>query len=308
MDKIYNCHLIKSYGDSLKNGIYKIHSRFNKAINFISNDSLVSTVKQEIGAVPLNIVVNGVDLDQIRTLEIEDNYVFINDFKYDCELSKQFNSTIKYENIVIEKLKFNLNVFEKCLLEKSPTMSLIFLLDATRKKYFRSTFEKEFIKRFESGVEMIFSSKYIEGIKKIKGTGFGFTPSGDDFICGLLMGLNITQNFFQTNLTNLLEEIYNSARGKNPISNAFLFCAKQGLMFEKFKKLVYSILYLDEKQVIENTRRLCSIGETSGSDMGIGLLMSIKGAGLTPLDNGKSITQKKFADSYLMVLRLEEKI
>ena len=272
MARIHQSKFVQSYGDYLSNGIYSIHSRFNNVINFISGEFLVSIVTKDIGAGPLNIVVAGIDINQIYSLIINEKSCILNGIKYNNDISKQTGSTIKCDHINIFKFKSNLNAFKKCLLENSPPKSLTFLMNEERKSNFKTSFEKEFIKKFKSGVEQIFSSNYIDGIKKIKGLGFGFTPSGDDFICGLLLGLNIARQFFQYELINKINEISFAAKGGNPISNAFILCAKQGLMFEKFKKLVFSILYLDEIKIFENTKQLCSIGATSGADMGVGFL------------------------------------
>lgn len=276
MTRIHQPNFIKSYGDFLSNGNYSIHSRFKNVINFISDEFLVSIVTEEIGAGPLNIVVSGFDLNNIHSLIIEEKSFILNDLIYDIEASKRVDSTIKCEHIIIEKLLSNLNIFKNCLSENSQSKSLVFLLDEKRKKNFKTTFEKNFLRRIESGVRKISASKFIEGVKEIKGTGFGFTPSGDDFNCGLLYGLDITSQVFKTDLTKLINEIYYAAKGSNPISNAFLRCAKQGLMFEKFKKLVFSILYHDENKIIENTKRLCAVGATSGADMGVGFLKAFE--------------------------------
>jgi hypothetical protein len=272
MARFHPSKFVQSYGDYLSNGTYSIHSRFNNVINFISEDFLISIVAEEIGAGPLNIVVSGFDLNNIHSLMIEEESYVLNDIKYDFEIAKRVDSTIKRDFINIKKFLSNLKVFENCLSDNSPPKSLTFLMNEERKSNFKTSFEKEFLKKFKSGEEQIFSSNCIDGIKKIKGLGFGFTPSGDDFICGLLLGMNIACQFFQYELTNKINEIFFAAKGGNPISNAYLLCAKQGLMFEKFKKLVFSILYLDDKKVIESTERLCAVGATSGADMGVGFL------------------------------------
>jgi len=269
-------NFIKSYGDNLSNGIYSIHSRFNKVVNFISEDFLVSIVNEEIGTGPLNIVVSVLDLNNIHSLIIEEESYILNGIKYDFEKSKRVDSTIECKHININKFLSNLTIFEKCLLENSPSKSLAFLVDVKRKKDFKTTFEKNFVQRIESGARKIFTAKFLDGIREIKGTGFGFTPDGDDFICGLLYGLNILSQIFQTDGKELINEIYYAAKGNNPISNAFLRCAKQGLMFEKLKKLVVTILYFDEKKIIENTKRLCTVGATSGADMGVGFLKAFE--------------------------------
>jgi hypothetical protein len=267
---------IISYGDRLEKGNYKMHSRFNKAVNFISANTIASIVNEEIGAGPLNIVIRGSDLKDVRSLTIDDKGFLLNSSRFDFDDARRFDSRIEFVDIDIDKFEFNMYIFENCLLQYSSVMSLAFLLNEERRKNFRTSFERELVKRFEIGITKVFSSKLIEGIKMIKGAGFGFTPSGDDFLCGLLIALNIATRLFKLDLTEWINRIYNTARGNNPISNAFLRCAKEGLLFERFKKLVYSILYFGKKEIFECSQTLLSVGETSGADMGVGFLMGLK--------------------------------
>jgi len=77
----------------------------------------------------------------------------------------------------------------------------------------------------------------IEGIRLIKGVGIGLTPSGDDFISGLLTALKVLEIINKENNSYLRKIIYDNAKGDNLISNNFLFYASEGLFFEKNKKL-----------------------------------------------------------------------
>jgi len=123
------------------------------------------------------------------------------------------------------------------LLQKAPKNSLAFLLDAAKGDAFETTFEKELMKRLQRGVELLFSDSFRKGIEYIRGTGFGFTPSGDDFICGLLLGLRVAERIYGVNLSSTCAEIYEASIGDNLISNAFLACAKEGAVFEKIRSL-----------------------------------------------------------------------
>lgn len=276
INPILNSSTIKSYGDRLEMGIYEIHSRFDKAVNFYNKNFLVSVVNEKIGSGPLNIVVNNLNLKNVNSLGIDENSIFLNESKFEFDVSKRYVSKIECDNVNQERMAINLDLLKVCLVECSSPKSLAFLLDDTGKKNFKTSFEKELVKRFESGVTRIFSSDPIAGIKMITGAGFGFTPSGDDFICGLLIALNVAQKLYKLDLKKRINEIYSVTLSKNSISNAFLLCAKQGLMFERFKDLVLSIMYLGKKEIFESTQSLISVGETSGADIAVGFLMGLK--------------------------------
>lgn len=60
---------------------------------------------------------------------------------------------------------------------------------------------------------------------RLTGLGIGLTPSGDDFLCGALAGLILTNSWNLPFTTALRQEIYAHLQDTNDISRAFLACA-----------------------------------------------------------------------------------
>jgi hypothetical protein len=142
---------------------------------------------------------------------------------------------------------------------------------------FTTVFEKQFVKRIRRGVQRLFTADPSGGVKYLRGTGFGLTPSGDDFIYGHLIALNLIHKLTGRDLTGTIHAISQVARGKNPLSNAFLCCAQNGWVSERFKDLISALQYGGEKDVCRSTRELCAVGATSGTDQAIGFIMTLKG-------------------------------
>jgi len=94
-------------------------------------------------------------------------------------------------------------------------MSLAFIFDNGRFSHFDSEFEKAFVKRMGDGVKLIWAGQIIRGVKRLKGCGFGLTPSGDDFIAGLLFGLNVIQQARNKDLGWLIAGVYEASRDEN---------------------------------------------------------------------------------------------
>ena len=109
----------------------------------------------------------------------------------------------------------------------------------------------------------------------MKGSGTGLTPSGDDFITGLLAALYIYENITGISSLKKRQKIYEIAKGENYISNTFLYYAAKGFFFERFKNFVISLFLLDEKEISINTKLVLSIGNTSGADIITGFLMTL---------------------------------
>ena len=267
---------ILNYGDSLKEGNYRVHSKFKNAINYFSGTAVISLVERKIGFGPINIVPRKLWPNKIDKFAIEGDKFIFNNSRIDLTTVSRYDSCLDKKSINKTIFKSNLKFFEKMLLEFSSPKSLAFLLDIKREEYFKTSFEREFIKRIRAGVAALLNLNLSKGITLIKGTGFGLTPSGDDFICGLLIALNTSQIIYNQNIIERMEKIYNLAIGTNLLSNTYLACAKNGRLFERFKNLIYALSINNKSAIKMCTSKLISFGETSGSDMGVGFIVGLK--------------------------------
>jgi hypothetical protein len=276
---------IISIGDRILPGKYTLHSRFRKVVNFTDGERLVALVTGEVGRGPVNIVVKGLETGGIDTLRIDQATISINGERYPFDRRLIFHSHLGAGPVDYRRLTENLEAFEDALQELSPPGSLAFLIDEKREVEFTSSFEKGFIERIKEGTQSIFSrtsrvapdaNNIVCGVKKIKGLGFGLTPSGDDFIAGLLVALNLLERLDGTDRTEIKRKIVSASRGDNLLSNSFISLAGDGYLLEGFKNLLTSLLQGAEAKVRADTEKLISLGASSGSDMGVGFLLTIK--------------------------------
>jgi hypothetical protein len=267
---------IVSHGNQIRRGKYYLHSKFTSAVNFCSDDSFVFVVNKEVGSGPLNIVVQGVTVDSVSSLEVSSDGFYLNGDKFCFDELKIYDSNLQISDFSEKKFKHNLSFFESTLIEFSPPKSLAFLLDESRKKEFRSSFEIEYITRCQNAVRLFLSDDFLSGIKIIRGLGPGLTPSGDDFISGVLIALNLQSMIYSSDNSNIIEQIYKTVESENHFTTTFLRCSAKGFLLEKFKRLIDSLLNGNEDEIIQNTRLLFTIGATSGADQAVGFLLGIK--------------------------------
>ena len=169
----------------------------------------------------------------------------------------------------------NLSFFEELLRTTAPPNSLAFLLDEKRIENFRPGFERSFAERVERGVHRIFNGRLLDGVRSLKGCGWGLTPSGDDFIAGLLIGLNLLQKMRGEDYRPILDAAFQAAQAGNIFSNTFLDLARRGLLFARMKELISSLTHGSADAVRKATERLFAVGETSGADLGTGFFMTM---------------------------------
>jgi hypothetical protein len=265
-----------SYGNAIRSGHYKVHSRFRSVVNFISGDSMVFVVKEDIGGGPLHIVLRGIVTSSISALIVADDHILLDDKRIEIPVEKGYNPALGLEYYDRNRLFENINLMQQIICLVSPPKSLAFLFDRGRNKLFSSPFEREFMHRMRVGAECFASGDAVSGVDLVKGTGYGLTPGGDDFIAGFLMALNLVQFMFHKDCSVLIRDVYAKARGANHFTNALLQLAARGEFVEKFKIVILSLFSEAENDLSDAVELLLSVGETSGIDTIIGLILGIK--------------------------------
>lgn len=256
-----------SIGDQVAEGTWRFHSRFKRAVNFTQGDRLVSIVDEAIGAGPLNIVLGGFDAGETQApLEVSRGRVVFEGRKFPFTPRHQYCSTLDCETG--PRFRGNLPLFGELLKTTAHPQSLAFLLDDARVHNFRSGFEQKFAEQVKRSVNQIFHGDRLAGVRTLSGCGLGLTPSGDDFIAGHLIGLNLRGE--------KAHGVFEAARSDNVFSNTFLDLAQQGRLFGRMKNLILALMQDGQEAVRECTERLFAVGGTSGADLGTGFYMTVR--------------------------------
>ena len=273
--------ILVSIGDQVKEGTYPFHSRFRRAVNFRRGKQLISVVDEEIGDGPLNIVLRGFAAELIpseaRPLTINAQAVSFESHRFPFTDGDYYCSTLPLDNWDPDLFNYNLSILDEELRTISPPKSLAFLLDEDRIMNFRPGFERAFTDQICHGVQRIVNGHMLDGVRTLRGCGLGLTPSGDDFIAGLLIGLNLLQQLHGRDHQKLADEVFQTAKAGNIFSNSFLDLARHGRLFGRMKNLVLALLHENEEAVRKSSAKLLAIGGSSGADLGTGFLLMVRG-------------------------------
>ncbi|NPA45498.1 MAG: DUF2877 domain-containing protein, partial [Chlorobi bacterium] len=170
-------------------------------------------------------------------------------------------------------LEFTISFIEENINKLNP-LSVAFLINNKFEDEFKTRFQRAFVKHIKSAWYEILKGEFFEGIKKMKGSGHGLTPSGDDFITGMLYALNLIQEINKKDTTDLRNKIYEASKTNNDISRNMIFHASKELYFKQFKDFQEALLKKD-KNIEQKFENLINIGETSGSDMITGYYLTL---------------------------------
>ncbi|HNW44776.1 MAG TPA: DUF2877 domain-containing protein [Elusimicrobiales bacterium] len=266
-----------SYGDSIPDGDYRLHSAFANAINFRKGKLIVSLVPPRTGAGPLNLVIKQLPAGA-RRLRASRFYFYLDENRLRKEPGALYASDIPPASPEPETVQVNAAALAAILVRRAQPKSLAFIFDAALEKSFSRVFEKLMLARFKKAVSYFKGGDYPRGVKIMRGLGFGLTPSGDDFISGLLAGFNYALRTLRFDTRARIEEVYKHAEGTNLISNAFIRASYEGKVNAKVRRLMSALSAGGAGELAAAAAEALESGHTSGADFCAGLLFAVRDA------------------------------
>ncbi|MBM4402852.1 MAG: DUF2877 domain-containing protein [Candidatus Cloacimonetes bacterium] len=252
-------------------GFIGVDSRFDKVINFRNADRVVSVVGSGLCAGALRIRLDVVDLAGIHCIDHKRGRVVINEaieLKYGldqvyCSEVGQISSPIDRDTI--SDLRVILHKY-------SSGNDLSFLLPGRSSSASGSTIEQAFRNRVMDGFNHLKMGEINDAITLFNGTGYGLTPAGDDFICGLLMGMYLLDA--KNELSKIMGLIYSLSIGANPLVNTMLHQAYHGRFDADWKALAHA--FRSGSAALEMAvLQVLQCGETSGADKLTGFIVAL---------------------------------
>jgi len=264
-----------SYGDSIPEGEYRLHSAFANAINFRKGKIIVSLVLPPAGAGPHNLVVKQLPAGA-KKLRASRFYFYVDENRMRKEPEVRYSSVVPAAPAATGTVRANVAALASILALKAPPKSLAFIFDASREKDFSPGFEEHLLARFKQALSCFRSGDYEPGTKIMRGLGLGLTPSGDDFISGLLAGLRYAMLNLRSDSGARIEQVFLHAEGGNLLSNSFLRAAYEGKVNAKVRRLMQALGGGSRAELAAAAGAALKSGHTSGADFCAGLVFSLQ--------------------------------
>jgi len=264
-----------SYGDSIPEGDYRLHSAFANAINFRKGKLIVSLVPPRTGAGPLNVVLRQLPSGASR-LRSSRFYFYIDENRLRKDPESLYSSSVpRLSGVEPERVFGNVLEFARQLARLAPPRSLAFIFEPELEKDFSRTFDTHMLARFKKGVGYFRAGNYARGARTLRGLGIGLTPSGDDFLCGLMAGYRFARTNLRFETTMKLELVSLNAEGNNLISNNFLRASYEGKVNAKVRRLMIALAGRSRAELAAAAKAAVESGHTSGADFCAGLAFAL---------------------------------
>lgn len=244
---------------------YQVHSRFSHGFNLIVGNRLAFIGNKEDEILPYGILISQNDVSRLRAWPGEEGLVWEEDgFVSDngCLRTKQARD---YSNALPAFFDFTWSEERALsypeLYERKTGFGESILLESNSWADKKEALLKAVVKGENLSVTLL----------KWLGAGPGLTPSGDDFLTGILAAdalSSIACKEFKDEIRLMLEKGYTT-----DISRHQLLCALDGLFSSSWIGFLSAYERKEEEEMKKNFHRILSYGHTSGSDMFAGFLM-----------------------------------
>jgi len=258
-----------------------VHSVFDRTINVecSENGELYTLACQHLDNAPNTMLI---DMDRFSELAIKVNDIVYADQRIvhiGDQLSIAMDQVTTWEcqlpffpndiESVINHLAFTKEIIEQCGkcggMKPDLTTSSIFEQETSRLLSVRSLMLQEAL--LEHRV-----SDALRHVAGLIGLGPGLTPSGDDFLVGLLSTFNM-ENSPGRIYQGFGEKIVDVARTlTNEISYTALKQASKGRVRESITRLLHSITCGKQEELILSLDKVLNIGSSSGTDIVYGII------------------------------------
>lgn len=259
----------------LSHKTYAIHSCFENGCNIIIEDRLCFVGNKNNGLLPYGLLINRQDTALLKKHLQSSNLglkwneachslegdglrlLFKNTRLYDSRFGTK-NNTLPHNSLSLLKASVNLTlktgfgptIGELTAPENSEVNALIESLGTSDTRQASNT------------------------LRRWMGRGLGLTPSGDDFLLGILFVNHIqpilSQPFYNQLKAFAKEQIYTT-----DVSNHFYRCAFKHLFSQIFINLYKALEVSDPQHLKRGIQALLSVGHTSGRDMLSGIVVGL---------------------------------
>ena len=266
---------ITAFGDCLLPGTYQFHSGFEHIDNFVNTDGDFVSIASDISYLaPNSLIINNFESGKYSQIEVNDTVLKIDKQNYVLNNELRHSSGFIYPEIGNADLEQRVKDFIKFYAPAFPVKSLFFLLYPENTIHFISAFEKAYVQQMTYAYAL-FQSDLYKSINEFKSRGSGLTPSGDDFIAGVLFGIDFLEMKHRADYSNLKTHIYTLNKTNNLFSCNMLRLAYQAKYYKRLQDFLNAFFYLPLKDVNAAFEQLIAVGDTSGADLLTGYLTVI---------------------------------
>lgn len=269
----------------------RVHSIFSNGFNLICNHSLLFIGKDKESLSAIGLAINAEDLKLIQSVLSVGDPVKISPFFSESEEKISLTFTCYIRPLVTTVIFPSIRNVDLSIphvsIDQLNNSSLLHRLEEaevwTQSGFASSQLTQlygDFVSAFSTGNHLE------EAVMALIGAGPGLTPTGDDFLQGMILLEHITSS--GTFLNDLVQRQL-QYRSTTDVSLAYYQSLFDGYANAQWMKLCTAIVSDNERQLIEAINKIQAYGATSGNDSLVGALTFLR-----QQDKWRQLWEKEF--------------
>lgn len=252
----------------------EVHSAYPSVVNFIHCGRIISLCDTSHAPGPFRVITTLDKLSDISQFSLTREQALLPDTEPLAYSEEQvYHPQKRYEAYLADPDPFMLAQAREFYTAKASPYSILKLIED------QSDDPRSFVwhlkDELRQGIEIMKAGNYVEGAMRLKRRGLGLTPSGDDFLIGLLIGLSLKAKDEKKTLSGIADGIYFTALDNDLMVNTFLYQARELLLDEDWWAFLYE-LQGKHQTADQGLKRLLSHGASSGADQLAGFFTAME--------------------------------
>jgi len=279
-----------SVGRDVPEGRFPVYARFARYLDILAGDTIIGITTMLEGEGPSTIVVSAHLPDSWTVLA--DSVLITPDMIEFCgvRFSRDTAAACREQPLLHplappEHKRLTALITDcidlVCHLAADTSMAVVF--DRSRKRFFSGGFDTAMLARFMDGARACLKRDYPSAVRLLAGSGYGLTPSGDDFLCGSMLALHFLATVHPGSCAPaaLALPLQDGLDACGKFSRTFVRHAIANRWPAVMRNTAETLCSLarrgspaDRATVEMRIRRILSHGSTSGSDLASGFFMT----------------------------------
>lgn len=257
-----------------------VHSVFERTINILIENELFTLASNQIDNAPATLVIDLVNFNECAIDANTQGFISPERVEINGSLSIDLKTTPTWECQLIEFPKQTKKMSENISLAMQEISSKGNAKWLRKEENEGTSFDKEMSRMLKERTTTLlegFSTKdtnqNVQNAKKLIGLGQGLTPSGDDFLVGLLLAFSISKNDSFSEKEWAQQVVKESEKNTNIISYSAIKYAAIGQTRETISMFIKALVQSQtDHQVKQALFTVMKIGSSSGTEMAWGIL------------------------------------
>lgn len=260
----------------------KVLHVFDSACNLINSEGeIVSITSIKLGKGPFSISIpldNFQDyIDKFSKITSAQDHLSVGELNIDISHSPLWDPNPDWGKIV-GRLEENIEDIFSFLKKYAPMESMVNLLIARENGNRQTKWIQERASagsnELQDGIKLIEKKLINSGTSKLAGLGIGLTPSGDDYLVGIIFGLWATLPRPEAiHISNLIS--HTAAPLTTTLSKQYIKSAAVGEAGELWHNFIEAVSNKSPDDIFNSIKRILNTGHTSGADCLAGFTQTI---------------------------------